>query len=789
MHDINLAVRFLAEFLLRGGSIDARFSGLDRGGEGARIHRRLQKQAGKGYKAEVSLSIDVAQGDFCYHLSGRADGVITRADGSLMVDEIKTVTCPLAGLTEESNPAFWAQGCCYAHILCVQRGLAACAVRLTYYNVDTDEILRFEQEFTAEELADRLQGLLAAYVRWARLSVEWQAGRNASLRGLRFPFDDYRAGQRKMAVAAYRTYQEGRRLFCCAPTGIGKTLSAMFPALKAMGEGYGERAFYLTAKTVTRKAAEEALDLLRKRDDLCFNSLTLTAKDKICFLEERICLPEACPYAEGYYDRVNDAVYQLLGRPGGSTFGREAIEEAARHYRLCPYELSLDLASWSDLVIGDYNYLFDPVVHLQRFFSGEGGDYLFMVDEAHNLVERSREMFSARLRKSDFFAFKKELPKSHKRLHKALGNLNTAFIGLRRLCEEEDAYTLERPVYPAELDKPLEGFVNAAEAFLEDHRGTAHEDALLALYFEVLFYQKIAQAYDDTYTTLLHRYQSDVTVKLLCLDPSAQLDEAMAKGRGAVLFSATLQPLPYYRDTLGGGESARVLNLESPFDPANLGLFVADGVSTKYADREASLLPIAQLLAGMVAGRAGNYIAYFPSYTYLRQVLGAFETEYPGIPVLVQQSGMAEEERDAFLARFSACQGETLLGFCVLGGIFGEGVDLPGDALIGTAIVGVGLPQLGPEPDAIRRYYDEKNGSGFEFAYQFPGMNKVLQAAGRVIRGEGDRGVVLLIDSRFSTWRYQELFPAHWRHWQRMTPDTQAAQLAAFWQQGGKQVY
>ena len=783
MHQIHLPIRHLAEFLLRTGSIDARFSGLDRGGQGARIHRRLQKQGGKGYKAEVPLSMEMEQGDFCYRLSGRADGVLTQKDGTLLVDEIKTVTTPLAALSAGDNPAFWAQGCCYAHILCCGQSLPGCTVRLTYCQVDTEEIVRFEEYFTAEALADRVRALLAQYERWARLEAEWQQKRNATLQALRFPFGGYRAGQRSMAVAAYRTFQQGGRLFCSAPTGIGKTISTLFPAMKAMGEGHGQRIFYLTAKTITRKAAEEALALLQGQDALCFNSVTLTAKDKICFLPQRACLPELCPYAEGYFTRVNDAVYQLLG-PGGTAFTRPAIQAAARQHRLCPYELSLDLAIWCDLVIGDYNYLFDPVVHLQRFFESSG-DYLFLVDEAHNLVERSREMYSARLCKSNFYDCKKALPKSHKRLHRALAGLNTAFVALRRQCEAENADTVEAPGLPPGLEKPLESFVAATEIFLEENRGSPWEDALLALYFEVLFYQKIAQDYNQTYTTLLHRRQSDVSVKLLCLDPAAQLDKSMAKGRAAVLFSATLQPLPYFRETLGGGTNAALLSLQSPFSTGNLGLFVASGISTKYADRPASLAPIARLLHGMVRGRPGNYIAYFPSYTYMRQVLQVFKAAYPGVPVLVQSTGMAEEEREAFLARFAQSKGQALLGFCVLGGIFAEGVDLPGEQLIGTAIVGVGLPQMGPQPDALRRYYDEKNGDGFAYAYQFPGMNKVLLAAGRVIRGEKDRGVVLLIDSRFATHRYRQMFPRHWQGWQPMCPETQARQLGQFWH-GGK---
>lgn len=777
--DLSLSIRTLAEFMLRSGSIDSRFSGLDRGALGTRLHRRLQKQGGKRYAAEVSLSYEYTLGDFCYHLSGRADGILTTSEG-LVVDEIKTTAAPLHLVLEDSHPAHWAQGCLYAHIICAEQGLDAISVQLRYCNIDTEEVKTFLRPYTAAQLADFVRDLLAGYEKWARLSTDARQQRNAALQALSFPFAEYREGQRPLAVASYNTYKEGGRLFVCAPTGIGKTISTLFPAMKALGEGYGERIFYLTAKSIARKAAEDAIGLLAAGRPLPFRSLTLTAKDKICFLEQRACLPELCPYADGYYDRLNDALYEILQTQ--TMLDREAVQAAAQKYRLCPYELSLDLALWCDCIIGDYNYLFDPVVHLQRFFEGGGGDFLFLVDEAHNLVERSREMYSATLRKGDFFAFKKLLPKQYTRLHKSLAAVNTAFIGLRKDCEAEGVYTLSRRELPSDLEKPVERFVAAAEAFLEEHRGSEWENELLQLYFDALFYQRIAEGYGENYETLVHRYRSEVSVKLFCLDPSGFLDKSLSLGRAAVLFSATLQPLPYYRATLGGGEDAKLLNLQSPFPPENLGLYVASGISTKYADRDASLGPVAALLAQMVQARKGNYIAYFPSYAYLRSVLEEFWLQSPDVRTHVQSSGMDEAAREEFLAAFSADADESVLGFCVLGGVFAEGVDLVGERLIGTAVVGVGLPQMGPQPDALRRYYDELNGEGFAYAYQYPGMNKVLQAAGRVIRAHTDRGVVLLIDSRFATSRYLAMFPAHWAHWQQADGRSLPGALQAFWQ-------
>lgn len=776
---IQLSIRALAEFVLRSGSIDARQSGgVQRGVQGTKLHRMLQKQAGKNYTAELALEAEVPLGDFIYHLTGRADGVLEQ-DGILTVDEIKTTAEPLEAIEENEYPAHWGQGCLYAYILCQQRGLTQMAVQLRYCHIDTQEVRVFIRHYTAEELQDYTQQLLLRYEPWAKLQTEWKTLRDVDLKQLGFPFKEYRGGQRKLAEAAYRTFRDNGRMLCCAPTGIGKTMSVLFPAMKALGEGCGERIFYLTAKTIARTTAEDALVLLKKQQQLRFFSITLTAKDKVCFLEERNCTPEACPYANGHYDRINDAVYALLQTPGH--FGRAEVEAAAEQYKVCPYELSLDLSNWCDCIICDYNYLFDPVVHLQRFFESKG-EHLFLIDEAHNLLDRGRDMYSARLFKKNFFELKKVLPKHYQRMHKALAGVNAAFIELRHRCEDAGEMMIQQMEPPEPLARPLEKFTAATEAFLEDNRGSEWENDLLGLYFEVLFYQRIVEGYADNYTTLINKHSSgEVQVRLMCLDPAMFLDGSMAMGRAAVLFSATLQPLPYYKETLGAGEDAKLLSLQSPFPRKNLGLYVAGGISTKYADRPDSLEPLADLLAQMVYAKLGNYIAYFPSYRYMDEVYEAFCSKYPDIYTQCQAPGMDEALREHFLESFAEANEESMLGFCVLGGVFAEGVDLAGDRLIGTAVVGVGLPQIGPETDALRQYYEDHGGHGFEYAYQFPGMNKVLQAAGRVIRTPKDKGVVLLADSRYPSGRYQAMFPQHWNGWKAATTATLQQELRAFW--------
>ncbi len=781
---VRLAVRELVEFVLRCGSIDSRFAGFDRMNEGSRIHRRLQKAAGDAYKAEVSFKAERTVDGVRYLLEGRADGVIAEEDGGFAIDEIKTTAAPAELLTEDFNPLHWAQAKCYGAFLCERDGLSGATVQLTYYQVDTDEIVRHRRAFTAGELEAFLTDTLRRYAPWARMASEWRGTRNVSLRALRFPFPDYRPGQYEMARAVYRTIANKGRLFCAAPTGIGKTMSTLFPALKALGEGKGERIFYLTAKTVTRQAAEDALARLRAGSaesgtPLRLKAVTLTAKDKVCPLAERVCTPQGCPRADGYYDRVNDALYEFLSTR--DAFTRADVEAFAEERRLCPFEFSLDLTNWCDCIICDYNYLFDPVVSLKRFFT-EGGDFIFLVDEAHNLVDRARDMYSACLNKSAVYAVKKALGKSHRKLAAALTKANQEFIALRHRCEAEKARTLTLPDGVPELAKQLARLSNACEGWLEEHReGELHAE-VLALYFDVRFFLRVMEWYGDNYTTLVFAGGAEVSVRLLCLDAAPYLDASLALGRAGILFSATLTPAEYFIRTLGGGEEAKAIGLRSPFAPERLFLAAADTVSTKYADRERTREEVCRLIGAAVNARAGNYLVFLPSYQYLRDVSDEFAMIYPDVPLAVQESGMDEAAREAFLAQFSERREDTLVGFCVLGGIFSEGIDLAGDKLIGCVIVGVGLPQIGPEQDALRDYYEDTIGEGFAYAYQYPGMNKVLQAAGRVIRTEQDKGMVLLIDSRYRSGRYRHLFPPHWSQVKSVeSPEQLARLLGQFW--------
>lgn len=782
---LTLPIRRLVEFLLRTGSIDSRFTGFDRALEGARLHRKLQRAAVKeypDYQAEAALKQDYTCAGIAYTLEGRADGIFTDKDGTPTIDEIKTTTLPPEFITGEQSPEHWAQAQVYAAIYARQQGLPAMRVRLVYYQVDEDLEFTFNHDYSADALDAIVTDLLTQYAPWAKRSAEWQRMSRASRQALPFPFASYRPGQRAMMNAVYKTCTEGGQLLCQAPTGIGKTMSVLFPALKAVGEG--GPIFYLTARGTTRAAAENALALLRAADpDLKLRSVTLTAKDKICLQEHRECTPEACPYANGYYDRVKAALWDGLNT---HALTADALQALARKHKVCPFELGLDLSLWCDVVVGDYNYLFDPVVHLMRFFE-TAGDYLFLIDEAHNLPGRARDMHSASLCKSAFYDAKKQLGKGKSSLKNALTKVNNIFIEWRHRCEEvlgdsRFGRTYFEKSRAEDFDRALTKLCEPLEIWLDEHRapGETH-DALLQLYFDIRAWLRVADTFDNHFVLQISAVGSEVRAAMLCLDPSDFLAADFAKGRAAVLFSATLAPAGYYKD-LCGLPDARAVALRSPFDPANMGLWCARQVSTRYKDRADSIAKVSDLLAVMAAAQPGHYLAFFPSYSYLQQVWENFTARYPDQPTLCQESSMDEGQRTEFLAQFLARDGKPLLGFAVLGGVFGEGVDLTGESLIGVAVVSPGLPQIGPRQEQLRDYFEETRGAGFDYAYRYPGMNKVLQAAGRVIRTPQDRGVVLLIDDRFLAPDTRRLMPPHWEHLRVVdSADAWKDELAAFW--------
>lgn len=777
MEAIKLSVRKVVELVLRCGDIDSRYVDSAVMWNGAKAHKKLQKEMGPDYHAELSLSVETVSGGIPLLLQGRADGVIFTPDG-FVVDEIKTTTLPLDKLALQQE-LHLGQAKCYAYMLLqkAENPPQRIGVQLTYHQLDENETKRTVFEYTAEEITAFFYELMERYGVWLRWERDWTETRTASIKTLAFPFPNYRAGQRELAEASYRTIRQGKKLYAQAPTGIGKTLSTLFPSVKAMGEGLAEKIFYLTAKTVTRTVAEEAVRLMADKG-LRFKSVTLRAKEKICPQSEVICTPDFCPRARGHYDRVNDAVLDILGQ--GDLITPDIVSEYCDKHRVCPHETALDVALWADLVVCDYNHVFDPVVYLKRFFNDNSGSYVFLIDETHNLVERVRDMYTAALSKLTFGRLKRAVSdkNSHsKRLRKHLGQMERYLTDLgKELGDVKQEHRVDE-----ELDTVFKAlvllFTQAAEEWLSAEQHSAHpfQSQVLELYFEAMGFLNICELYDRHYTTIVEVEGPEVTVTLFCLDPSQIIGDALERAVATILFSATLTPLPYYRDILGGAEGDYLLSLPSPFPQERLLLAAHTGISTKYNHRPQSIAPIAEAIRLTVSQRKGNYLVFFPSYEYMRQVHEAFTEACPDVEALLQQGRMNEEERLAFLSRFDEDNPETLVGFAVLGGIFSEGIDLKGERLIGSIVVGVGLPGISLRQDLIRDYFNGRNGSGFDYAYVYPGMNKVLQAAGRVIRSEEDFGVVLLLDSRFGTPQYKRLYPKFWSHMQLVRSDEELA--------------
>ncbi|WP_321387580.1 ATP-dependent DNA helicase [uncultured Enterococcus sp.] len=758
-HSEKIPIRRLVEFILRKGSIDSRRTSNHTAQEGSRIHRKLQKEAGKGYQKEIKIAKEVELNEKIYSVEGRMDGLFTDESEQLIIDEIKTSETAFDDLYEEQLAMYWHQIKCYGAIYSEQEELEEITLQLTYFQTTTEEITKTQKIFTRIELKQFLDDLLTEYEKWLIFSDNWRTVRNQSLKELPFPYGEYRKGQRELAVSVYKTILSDQRLFVEAPTGTGKTISTLFPSLKAIGEGKAEKIFYLTAKTITRQVAEDAVQAMNQRE-MKIKSLTITAKDKICFLTERNCTPENCPFADGYYDRLNEGLWDILHHE--NQFSREIIEKYAQKHRLCPYELSLDVSLWCDLIICDYNYVFDPTVYLRRFFDdGIKKDYLFLIDEAHNLVSRSREMYSAELSRGQLLMMKKLLKKKHASLTRAINKVIDEFDKLDELCISEEKEFISQPAYVDSMEKVIFRLTEKIGEWLPQNQELPELNQLLDIYFSLLNYLKIGEFYDDHYCTYIRKRNREVSIKLFCLDPSYLLAQKLSMANASILFSASFTPLSYYKDILGGEEDSLTYRIPNPFPEENQQLLIARYVQTTYRERENSLDYLVESLTTMIQQKMGNYLFFFPSYAYLDMVYDAFKKKNPAIQTLIQQTDMNEQEREQFLAAFIPDPKETLIGFCVLGGVFSEGIDLKGNRLIGTAVISVGLPQINEEQELIKNYFDEQ-GLGFQYAYQIPGMNKVLQAAGRVIRDAADRGVVLLLDQRFASPAYQRLVPPHW---------------------------
>lgn len=858
--EVRISVRRLVEFILRHGDIDNRHrqSSENAMQEGNRIHRMIQRRMGADYRAEVPLRFTMPTDDYILTIEGRADGIIVNDEG-VTIDEIKGTYRDVARM-KVPGMLHIAQAKCYAYMYGLKENLSEIRVRITYCNIETENLRYFYEDYRFEQLEKWFLALIAEYRRWADYNWEWRRIRQDSIENLQFPFP-YREGQKELVSYVYQTIYHQKKLFLEAPTGVGKTISAIFPAIKSIGKNRGDRLFYLTAKTITRTVADDTLALLRMQG-LHFKSVVLTAKEKICFMEQTECNPEYCPYAKGHYDRINEAVYDLMTHK--ESFGRETIEEYAIKYQVCPFEFCLDMSLFADGIIGDYNYLFDPHVYLKRFF-GEGaekGNYLFLIDEAHNLLERGREMYSAALLKEDFLRLKKRIQDSireelenteeTRKKGEIVGQLSLDITGQRIEMEKsgvaetvfrtgdsakktpggkgnsilvrlgygeklkhrldrciKELALLKKECIEYEIVEKMDGFVNALQAlyntlsdYLEEQENgkVKVREEILDFYFRTSHFLDIYEKTDEHYVKYTQIQENgEFLIKLFCVNPRNNLKECMGRGRSSILFSATFLPVQYYKELLGGDEEDYEVYAQSVFNQEKRALFIADDVTSKYSRRsDREYYKIAAYIREIVKNRHGNYMVFFPSYSFMQQIYELYVDKFADDEqeCIRQQEIMSEEDRENFLNRFKGNgnlaveevvhmeieeEDHTLIGFCVLGGIFGEGIDLKKDSLIGVIIVGTGLPQVCLERELLKAYFDERNEGGFDYAYRYPGMNKVLQAAGRVIRTAEDVGIIALLDERFLQFSYRRLFPREWTYYETVGVDTIAKRVERFW--------
>ena len=791
----NISVRNLVEFMCLGGDIDNRDTGVADVKvmqEGARLHRKIQHSMGSNYRAEVLLRNKeelTSEGGIEYELriEGRADGIIADIEededgnklpiGEVTIDEIKTMQSDV-GKLKEPVYVHKAQAMVYAYIYLTRYNLESINVQLTYCNTETEKIVRFKEQYDSESIIKWYRELVAGFKKWMDYVFDERAERNASIQKLHFPFE-YREGQKKLVASVYHTVKEQKVLYIQAPTGVGKTISTVYPAVQSCSNGLTDKIFYLTSKTITRTVAEETYAILRDAG-LHFRTVTLTAKDKICHLDEHNCNPEVCEYARGHFDRVNEAVYDIITNE--AVINRDTILQYSVKHKVCPYEMSLDVSYWCDGIICDYNYAFDPDSSLKRYFGDGGkGNYVFLVDEAHNLVDRAREMYSATLVKEDFLACKRVVKDMDKRLASYLEKCNKYLLELKRACDKEYIIIDD---YCGTFLANLQSCYSYMQKFLDKNKGKPVCDEIIEFFFKIRHFINMYDCIDEKYVIYAeHIDDGDFALHLYCVDPSGQLSQRLSQGISTIMFSATLLPVNYFKEMLSGNADDYAVYAHSPFDTDNKRVLIGRDVTSRYTRRNYNeYTKIAGYIHTLTQSKQGKYMIFFPSYSYMREVYDIYIQKYAcnvidlhdvedgsyiyhlseGENVLIQDNNMTEADKENFLSVFMDNTSGNVTGFCVLGGIFSEGIYLRDKSLIGPCIVGTGIPMISRPLNLLRNYFDSIGKNGYQYAYVFPGMNKVLQAAGRVIRTADDKGIILLLDDRFMTQEYQMQYPREW---------------------------
>jgi Rad3-related DNA helicase len=760
MENIKLSVRELVEYIYKSGDLNFKKMKPDRAMDGIKAHKLLQSQMEDNYHKEYYLKYEFEYKDISFIIEGRADGVLIDCDNKITIDEIKSTYCNLNLINDNYNLSHSAQAKCYAYIYGIQNNLNNISVQLRYYNLDSKQTKIFSYKYIISELELFFYELVDGYLSWAETIVKLHISKRETINKLEFPFENYRYGQRDFSVAVFKTIKEGRKLFVQAPTGVGKTISVLFPAIKAMNIKKNSKIFYLTAKSSTKTIAFNTMEIMINRG-LNLRTVIITAKEKICFMEECNCEPEYCPYARGYYDKINNVLKKSV--KDDCLFDREYIEKTCRENEICPFEYSLDLSYMSDVVICDYNYYFDPRVSLQREDILKNNNDILLIDEAHNLEDRARNMYSPELLKEDFLDVSKIMKSINKKIYNQLKNVNKSFIDIKKKMDEKTSIMEDEP---KELIKVLRKFVVESELYINDIKSENVPSELVDLYFKSNFFIKISEIFDNRYCYYAEFNSEKTLVKIFLIDPSEVLKESEKNACSSIFFSATLTPLKYFKYLLGGEDDDYILKLKSPFDEDNLKIMITADLSMKYSDRDANIKKVCEYIYSAISENLGNYMVFFPSYNFLDKVLAVYKEIYSLDNIVVHNKTINEEEQNDIVNKFH--NGNNVILFTVVGGVFSEGIDLPLEKLIGAVIIGTGIPQVTFERNIIKDFFSDKFNMGYEFAYKYPGFNKILQSSGRVIRTEKDAGMILLIDSRLCQYSYIKLFPKHWGKYKKI---------------------
>ncbi len=782
---VNISVRNLVEFLLREGDIDDRKGSVDpfeAMQEGSRIHRKIQASMGPFYRAEVPLKFHVEYDDYILGLEGRADGLVLERDkdGEVIaatVDEIKGMFMDVMTF-EKPVLVHEAQAKCYAYIVANEYNLKEIEVQLTYCSLETEEIQRFNQKYTFEEIEEWFLTIIKIFKKWADFQYYHKMEVLDSVQGLPFPYE-YRNNQKKLVADVYRSIARRKILFMQAPTGTGKTIANVYPAVQALGQNMAERIFYLTAKTATAIAARDAYTLLTKGG---YEGLTiqLTAKEKSCLCDEADCNPDNCPYARGHFNRINDAIYEIITREKVIT--RDILIDYAAEYVVCPFELALDVSTWCEGIICDYNYVFDPNVYLKRFFAeGKSGEHIFLIDEAHNMVDRAREMYSEDLIKEEVLSIKRYAKPVSRKLTLGLEKINRIMLEYKRQCDHEITVIDDIDLLVNACDNVQ---IVLEQLFKKEIKFGIYQDEVLDFYFRLRNFTTLAYGQDTDHYRIYCDFDDDKNFRLhlFCIDPSAQLQDRLNMARASVYFSATLLPIDYYKDLLCNIKDIYAIYVDSVFDQKKRLLMLGTDVTSKYTRRDsAEYQKYARYIKSVVEAKNGNYMVFGPSYKFLQDIYDEYVALAKNVDIIVQKQNMTEAEREEFLGEFEKTRDNSMVAFCTLGGVFSEGIDLVGGKLIGVIVLGAGLPQIGNERKLMSEFFDGQGKNGFEYAYLYPGMNKVIQAAGRLIRTVDDVGVIALLDERFRFGSYRKTFPREWNDAQFTTADDISLKLTKFW--------